>query len=98
METQEFRVMIQLTLDVDINKTKEDVKNLVNAYIINEKCEHIDVMMKDIIEVKDESEIYQTEVVFHSCEHCNNRRMCAREDNCYYKFKHENDDDEMPPL
>ena len=58
METQEFRVMIQLTLDVDINKTKEDVKNLVNAYIINEKCEHIDVMMKDIIEVQDESEIY----------------------------------------
>lgn len=58
METQEFRVMIQLTLNVDINKTKEDVKNLVNAYIINEKCEHIDVMMKDIIEVRDESEIY----------------------------------------
>jgi hypothetical protein len=55
--------MIQLTLDVDINKTKEDVKNLVNAYIINEKCEHIDVMMKDIIEIRDESEIYQTEVV-----------------------------------
>lgn len=58
METQEFRVMIQLTLNVDINKTKEDVKNLVSAYIINEKCEHIDVMMKDIIEVQDESEIY----------------------------------------
>ena len=60
METQEFRVLIQLTLDVDINKTKEDVKNLINAYIINEKCEHIDVMMKDIIEVRDESEIYKT--------------------------------------
>lgn len=60
METQEIRVLIQLTLDVDINKTKEDVKNLINAYIINEKCEHIDVMMKDIIEVRDESEIYKT--------------------------------------
>ena len=53
--------MIQLTLDVDINKTKEDVKNLVNAYIINEKCEHIDVMMKDIMEIREESEIYGTE-------------------------------------
>ena len=61
METQEFRVMIQLTLDVDINKTKEDVKNLVSAYIINEKCEHIDVMMKDIMEIREESEIYGTE-------------------------------------
>ena len=59
--TQEFRVMIQLTLDVDINKTKEDVKNLVSAYIINEKCEHIDVMMKDIIEIREEGEIYGTE-------------------------------------
>lgn len=61
METQEIRVMIQLTLDVGINKTKEDVKNLVNAYIINEKCEHIDVMMKDIMEIREESEIYGTE-------------------------------------
>lgn len=37
---------------------KGGCKSLVNAYIINEKCEHIDVMMKDIIEVQDESEIY----------------------------------------
>lgn len=50
--------MIQLTLDVNINKTKEDVKSLVSAYIINEKCEHIDVMMKDIVEIRDELEIY----------------------------------------
>lgn len=58
---QEIRVMIQLTLDVDINRTKEDVKNLVSAYIINEKCEHIDVMMKDIIEIREEGEIYGDE-------------------------------------
>jgi hypothetical protein len=89
METQEFRVMIQLTLGVDINKTKEDVKNLVNAYIINEKCEHIDVMMQDIIEVRDESEIYETEVVFYPCEHCNTGKMCRKENGCYLKYKNE---------
>lgn len=61
IKTQEIRVLIQLTLDVDINKTKEDVKNLVSAYIINEKCEHIDVMMKDIIEIREEGEIYGNE-------------------------------------
>lgn len=83
METQEFRVMIQLTLNVDINKTKEDVKNLVNAYIINEKCEHIDVMMKDIIEIKP----YKTEVVFHPCEHCGTFKMCKGENGCYLEYK-----------
>jgi len=88
--TQEIRVLIQLTLDVDINKTKEDVKNLVNAYIINEKCEHIDVIMKDIIKVRDESEIYQTKVIFHPCEHCNTFKICKKEDNCYLKYKNEN--------
>jgi len=85
METQEFRVMIQLTLDVDINKTKEDVKNLVDAYIINEKCEHIDVIKKNIIEVKE----YKTEIVFHPCEHCGTFKMCRKENGCYLKFKHE---------
>lgn len=84
--TQEVRVLIQLTLDVDINKTKEDVKNLVNAYIINEKCEHIDVMMKDIIEVQNESEIYETEPSFIPCASCHTFKMCLRQKDCYIDF------------
>jgi len=82
--------MIQLTLDVNINKTKEDVKSLVSAYIINEKCEHIDVIMKDIIEVQDESEIYETEPSFAPCASCHTFKMCLHQRSCYIDFKTRN--------
>lgn len=87
METQEFQVLIQLTLNVDINKTKEDVKNLVNAYIINEKCEHIDVMMKDIIEIENKSEIYQMKSSFILCASCHRFKMRLKQKDCYIDFK-----------
>lgn len=59
--TQEVRVMLQLTLDCDITLTKQDIQDRVIAAIQFSGDEGIDVMMTDIIEVRDESEIYGTE-------------------------------------
>lgn len=56
--TQEVKIDLQLTLEVDCTRTKEDIKALVIAHLINERCEYIDTISIDIQSIKEEREIY----------------------------------------
>jgi len=63
--TQEVRVMLQLTLDVDATLSKEDIDKAVReatefAFEMD-KYDNIDVQMVDIIEIREEAEIYGNE-------------------------------------
>lgn len=58
--TQEVRVVVQLTLDCDITLTKQDIQDRVIAAIQFSGDEGIDIMTTDVIEVRDEAEIYNT--------------------------------------
>lgn len=64
-QTQEVRVILQLTLDVDATLSKEDIDRAVRegtefAFEMD-KYDNIDVQMVDIIEIKEEAEIYGNE-------------------------------------
>lgn len=62
--TQEVRVMLQLTLDVDIAYSKEKIGKRIEHVLNNYKLdfpEHMVVQMVDVIEIKEEAEIYETE-------------------------------------
>ena len=59
--TQEVRVVVQLTLDCDITLTKQDIQDRVISAIRFRTHDGVFIMMADIIEVRDEEEIYDTE-------------------------------------
>jgi ribosomal protein L23 len=62
--TQEVRVMLQLTLSVNAKATKEQIKKAVeNVFNLEEDLNTIyfDVQMVDIVEIREEAEIYGTE-------------------------------------
>ena len=56
--TQEVRVMLQLTLDVDTSYSKENIQHEVYKSLNFENSRHIKPMMVDIIEIQEEAEIY----------------------------------------
>lgn len=84
--TQEVKVDLQLTLEVDCTRTKEDIKALVIAHLINEKCEYIDTIMVDVHGIQEESEIYETEPSFTPCPSCHTFKMCLKQNDCYIDF------------
>lgn len=63
--TQEVRVMLQLTLDVNAKYSKEEIKKAVEYALTPDSPEleydetiPFDIQMVDIIEIKEEAEIY----------------------------------------
>jgi len=61
--TQEVRVMLQLTLDVNTLMTKEDIERNIKGIMESDEVidRGINVMMTDIIEIREEAEIYGNE-------------------------------------
>ena len=56
--TQEVRVMIQLTLDVDVKLLKEEVLKQLQRMITEDYHKGIELIMFDEIEYREEAEIY----------------------------------------
>lgn len=62
--TQEVRVMLQLTLDVDVRLSKEDIQRKIEFLIEEGSRTHLlglDLQMTDVIEIREEAEIYGNE-------------------------------------
>ena len=59
--TTEVRVMLQLTLDVDATLSKEEIIKQLTRMLTEDYYKDIDVQMVDIIEIREEAEIYGTE-------------------------------------
>lgn len=60
--TQEVRVMVQLTLEVDANVPKELIKDRIDAALnVSLIYPDMELKMTDIIEIRKEAEIYGTE-------------------------------------
>jgi hypothetical protein len=62
--TQEVKVMLQLTLDVDATLSKEDIKRRIEKVMLengNFSYPDMDSVMVDFIEIREEAEIYKTE-------------------------------------
>lgn len=65
MKTQEVRVMLQLTLDVDTELSKEDIevrlRQAIEGMELSNLVDDMTLEMTDIIEIREEAEIYGTE-------------------------------------
>ena len=64
--TQEVKVLLQLTLDVDAKLSKEEIRDSLYIKIperldLTHLLDGMRLMMTDIIEIQEESEIYGTE-------------------------------------
>lgn len=63
--TQEVRVILQLTLDVDAELSREEIEKWVRDRIAlgfnTGTFNPVDLMMTDIIEIREEAEIYENE-------------------------------------
>lgn len=58
---QEVRVMLQLTLDVDATLSTEDVERRLKSYIDDFRAKGMSLYLTDIIEIREEAEIYGNE-------------------------------------
>lgn len=58
---QEVKVDLQLTLDVTTDNSKEDIERKLTERLIHLREIGIRVMLVDIYEIREESEIYGTE-------------------------------------
>lgn len=59
--TQEVKILLQLTLDVNAQLSRTEIAEKVNSAIHFSKDDGIDNIITDIIEIQEESEIYGTE-------------------------------------
>ena len=65
--TQEVRVMLQLTLDVDATLSKNEIERRLDIVFAKDEFKWLfnyldmDVQMVDIIEIREEAEIYGNE-------------------------------------
>lgn len=60
---QEVKIDLQLHLEVDCTRTKQDIKTILELFIskINNSSKYIDLIALDIHSIQEETEIYGTE-------------------------------------
>lgn len=61
--TQEVKVLLQLTLDVDTSLSKEGIETAVKSAINEDQLRNFnsELVMVDIVEIREEAEIYGNE-------------------------------------
>jgi hypothetical protein len=61
--TQEVKVDLQLHLEVDCSRTKEDIKQILEGFFkrLNDETGYLDLIAVDIHSIQEEAEIYGTE-------------------------------------